>query len=69
MADTPREVAVPEDLAAALVADEQAGAFFTRLSNSLQRYHVDQVTSAKAPETRARRIEEAVSLFRAGRQC
>jgi bacteriocin resistance YdeI/OmpD-like protein/uncharacterized protein DUF1905 len=68
VADTPQEVVVPEDLAAALAADEQAGAFFAGLSNSLQRYHVDQVTSAKAPETRARRITKAVDLFTAGKQ-
>src|SRR6266704_3193587 len=39
VADTPREVHVPADFAAALAADEQAGAFFAGLSNSMQRYH------------------------------
>jgi bifunctional DNA-binding transcriptional regulator/antitoxin component of YhaV-PrlF toxin-antitoxin module len=68
VADGPREVVVPEDLAAALAADERAGAFFATLSNSLQRYHVDNVTAAKTPETRQRRIEKAVALFAAGRQ-
>jgi hypothetical protein len=68
VADTPREVEMPEDLAAALAADEQAGPFFAGLSNSLQRYHVDQVTSAKTPETRQRRIEKALALFREGRK-
>ncbi|MGY1772815.1 YdeI/OmpD-associated family protein [Blastococcus sp. SYSU D00813] len=68
VADTPREVVVPEDLAAALAADETAGAFFAGLSNSLQRYHCDNVTGAKTPETRQRRVEKAVALFREGRQ-
>jgi hypothetical protein len=68
LAAGPREVVVPEDLAAALAADAAAGAFFATLSNSLQRYHVDQVTSAKSPETRQRRIDKAVSLFLAGKQ-
>jgi bifunctional DNA-binding transcriptional regulator/antitoxin component of YhaV-PrlF toxin-antitoxin module len=68
VADTPREVQVPDDLAAALAGDPQAGAFFAGLSNSLQRYHVDTVTGAKTPETRQRRIEKAVALFRAGKQ-
>ena len=36
-ADTPREVDVPSDLAAALVADAASGPFFATLSNSLQR--------------------------------
>jgi len=68
VADTPREVPVPDDLAAALAAEPQAGAFFAGLSNSLQRYHVDAVTGAKAPETRRRRIDRAVALFREGKQ-
>ena len=68
LADTPREVDVPPDLAAALEADVVAGAFFSALSNSLQRFHVDSVTGAKTPETRQRRIEKAVALFREGRK-
>jgi hypothetical protein len=66
LAETPREVDVPADLAAALAADEQAGAFFAALSNSLQRYHVDTVNSARTAETRQRRIDKALALFRAG---
>ena len=66
--DTPREVDVPADFAAAMAADEQVAAFFGRLSNSLQRYHVDTINGAKSPETRERRIEKAVSLFRSGKQ-
>ncbi len=68
VADTPREVGMPDDLAAALAADEQAGTFFAGLSNSLQRYHVEQVTGAKTPETRSRRIEKALALFREGKK-
>ncbi|MGY1746227.1 YdeI/OmpD-associated family protein [Blastococcus sp. SYSU D00695] len=68
VADTPREVVVPEDLAAALAADPTAGTFFAGLSNSLQRYHCDNVAGAKTPETRQRRVEKAIALFREGRQ-
>jgi len=68
VADTPREVDVPADFAAAMAADEQVAAFFGRLSNSLQRYHVDTINGAKTAETRQRRIEKAVSLFREGKQ-
>jgi hypothetical protein len=68
LADAPREVDVPADLAAALAADERAGAFFATLSNSLQRYHVDAVNGARTAETRQRRIGRAVELFRAGRK-
>ena len=68
VADTPREVTIPEDFAAALAADEQAGAFFGTLSNSLQRYHADAIAAAKSAETRQRRIDKAIGLFRAGKQ-
>jgi uncharacterized protein YdeI (YjbR/CyaY-like superfamily) len=68
LADTPREVDVPDDFAAALAADPGAGAFFAALSNSLQRYHVGSITEAKTPETRQRRIEKAISLFREGKK-
>jgi uncharacterized protein YdeI (YjbR/CyaY-like superfamily) len=67
VADTPREVVVPADLAAAMEAQPPARAFFDGLSNSLQRHHVDGVNAAKAPETRQRRIDKAVALFVAGR--
>ena len=68
VADTPREVTVPADLAAALAADEQAGAFFAGLSNSMQRYHVDNITGAKSADTRQRRVDKAIALFREGKQ-
>jgi hypothetical protein len=68
VADTPRDVVIPDDFAAALAADEQAGAFFGTLSNSLQRYHVDSITSAKSADTRQRRIDKAIALFQAGKQ-
>ena len=67
VADTPREVNVPDDFAAALASDERASAFFGKLSNSLQRYHVDNINAAKSPETRQRRIDKAVALFLDGK--
>jgi uncharacterized protein YdeI (YjbR/CyaY-like superfamily) len=68
VADTPREVDVPADFAAALADAEGTAAFFAGLSNSLQRYHVDTINGAKTAETRQRRIEKAVGLFREGKQ-
>lgn len=68
LADQPREVVVPEDFAAALSAEPTAEAFFAALSNSLQRYHVDNINGAKTPETRQRRIEKAVALFLEGKR-
>jgi hypothetical protein len=68
VADSPREVTVPPDFADALAADKQAGAFFGGLSNSLQRYHIDIINAAKGADTRQRRIDKAIALFRAGQQ-
>ena len=67
-ADTsPRSVDMPADFAAALQA---AGVrtFFDGLSNSVQRFHVDNVNGAKSDDTRSRRIDKAVALFREGKQ-
>jgi Bacteriocin-protection, YdeI or OmpD-Associated/Domain of unknown function (DUF1905) len=68
VADTPREVNVPADFAAALAADERARAFFEDLSNSMQRYHVDNINAAKSADTRQRRIDKAIALFLDGQQ-
>ena len=68
VADAPREVNVPADFAAALAADERAQAFFEKLSNSMQRYHVDNINAAKSADTRQRRIDKAIALFLDGKQ-
>ena len=53
----PRTVEVPPDLAAALDAKPGARESFDRLSYSARKEHVRQVETAKAAETRTRRIE------------
>jgi hypothetical protein len=63
----PREVDVPEELAAALAADAAASEFWQTLSYSKQQWHVVQVTSAKTDETRLRRIEKSIGMLREGR--
>jgi bifunctional DNA-binding transcriptional regulator/antitoxin component of YhaV-PrlF toxin-antitoxin module len=68
VAEGPREVDVPADFAAALASDPEAKAFFEGLSNSLQRFHADNVAAAKAEETRRRRIEKSISLFHEGKK-
>jgi uncharacterized protein YdeI (YjbR/CyaY-like superfamily) len=61
-------VTLPADFAAALAADAQASTFFGKLSNSMQRYHIDNITAAKSADTRQRRIDKAIALFRAAKQ-
>lgn len=67
VADAPRGVNMPADFAAALADHRDAGAFFATLSNSVQRYHIDNINGAKAPETRQRRIDKAIGLFLDGK--
>ena len=62
--DAPRVMVVPPDLQAALDADPAAQAYFATLSYSNQRRHIDPINDAKSPETRARRIEKSVALFK-----
>jgi hypothetical protein len=38
------------------------------LSNSMQRYHVGNITAAKSADTGQRRIDKATALFHAGKQ-
>ena len=57
---TPRTVEVPADLAAALDAVPGSRAAFDRLSYTTRKEHVRQVETAKAAETRERRIVRIV---------
>lgn len=60
----PREVEVPQDLAAALEVVPEAKAMFARLAYSHQRAHVDAINQAKQAETRRRRIDKAIDMLR-----
>ena len=61
--DAERTIEVPADLAAALTEAGLREAF-DRLSFSHRREHVNAITEAKKPETRARRITKALDLLR-----
>ncbi|WP_224702650.1 YdeI/OmpD-associated family protein [Devosia aquimaris] len=61
--ETPREVVVPEDLAAKLAENPAAQAAFSSLSYSQQLRHVLSVTDARTEETRQRRIEKVLSTM------
>jgi hypothetical protein len=66
--DQPREVAVPEDLAAALAGDDAARVTFEALPYSHRQRHVLAIEGAKAPETRQRRVAKALEMLREGRR-
>jgi hypothetical protein len=61
-----RSVDVPDDLAKALAKAKSTEAF-AKLAPSHRKEYVRWITEAKRPETRARRIDEAVPLIRDGR--
>ena len=62
----PPVVVEPADFARALDADPVARAAYDRLAYSHKREHVRAIETAKRPETRLRRIEQAVAMLRAG---
>jgi hypothetical protein len=63
--DAPRTVDLPADLAAALRADAALEAAFAAMSYTHRKEWAAAVVEAKRPETRARRIAQAVAAARA----
>ncbi len=63
--DEPRTVDVPADLADALAADAAVQAAFEAMSYTHRKEWAAAVAGAKRPETRARRIAQAVEAVRA----
>lgn len=59
---------MPEDLAAALKGSPSAAAFFAGLKPTYQREYMVWVSTAKRPETRARRLEQTVRALVARRK-
>lgn len=59
--DAPRGVEVPHDLAAAMAAAPGAAEAWEKLAPSHRKEHARSITEAKAPETRARRVEKAIA--------
>ena len=57
---------VPDDLAAALAANPEASAMFSRLSGANRFAVLFRVETAKRPDTRARRVEQLVAMLARG---
>ena len=70
VADLPAraEFAVPEDLRQAFEADPAAAASFESFSLSSRHEYLEWIIQAKRPETRARRIAQAVEWLAKGRK-
>jgi uncharacterized protein YdeI (YjbR/CyaY-like superfamily) len=61
--DSPSRATVPDDLAAALVRNARARAFFDGLDSHNRYAILHRVQTAKKPETRARRIAQFVTML------
>lgn len=62
------DLAAPDDLRAALDASPKAAATFDGFARSCRREYVEWVVEAKRPETRAKRIAQAVGWMAEGKK-
>ncbi|MGH9225258.1 MAG: YdeI/OmpD-associated family protein [Acidimicrobiales bacterium] len=65
--DAPSVASVPDDLQAALDANPEAKAFFETLKGNNRFAILYRIQDAKRPETRARRIDQFVTMLNEGR--
>jgi uncharacterized protein YdeI (YjbR/CyaY-like superfamily) len=65
---TPRNMTVPEDLAAALQAHPRAKENFERLDSQNRYAILYRLLDAKRPETRQRRLEAFMAMLREGKK-
>ncbi|HWP38455.1 MAG TPA: YdeI/OmpD-associated family protein [Gemmatimonadales bacterium] len=59
----PRPLPLPRDFARALAARKGARAAFDKMPPSHKREYIEAIEEAKKPETRARRIAQAVQMI------
>ena len=64
----PRVIEVPKDLMKELKKNNEAKAFFDKLSYTHQREYVNWITEAKKGETRQRRILKTVEMLKKGKR-
>lgn len=66
--DEPRVIKPPAELARALKANKAARDTWEKLSYTHQKEYATAISEAKRPETRARRIEKAITELAAGKK-
>ncbi len=64
----PRVLEVPDDLVKALQKEEEARAFFYKLSYTHQKEYVTWINEAKKEETRQNRIARTVEMLKQGKR-
>jgi hypothetical protein len=65
---TPRSVTVPDDLKVLLAQHKPAETAFTGLAYSHKKAFLDWIDSAKKPETRTKRLKDAIEMLAAGKR-
>lgn len=60
--DSIEALEIPPDLEKALSANKMAGQYFNEFPRSVKRGILEWIANAKKPETRAKRIDETVTL-------
>ena len=65
--EAPREVDLPDELAAALSADPKATKAFDAMAYTHRKEYARWVAEAKRDDTRQRRISQALEMIRAGK--
>ena len=60
------EFSMPPELTARLKRSKKAAAVFASLAPSYQRQYIAWIATAKRPETRKRRLDEAIELLKRG---
>lgn len=66
--DEPEQAAIPEDVLSALEEVPEAKMFFDSLTTFQRNEYIEWIEAAKKAETRASRINEIVSLLKAGKK-
>jgi hypothetical protein len=64
----PQTERLSPDIAAALEAEPEARAFFDGIATFYRKNYIRSIESAKRPETRSSRINEMISLLKAGKK-
>ena len=64
----PRSLQVPKDIKDALAENGEAKTCFEKMSYSHKKEYVDWIDSSKQEETRARRIEKALTMLATGKR-
>ena len=64
----PRVLEIPDDLTKALSQDEEAKAFFDKLSYTHRKEYVNWINEAKKEETRQNRLTKTIEMLKQGRR-